>query len=102
MPTLRQEALRQRSGAAAASGVGIARDRGARYRIPTASAGLSGMRGNDLRGTALGRASGTDRAASDGLYRAVDGVLSPKQAAHGRVPPRALGPALLSGVDRED
>ena len=44
------------------------------------------VRGNDLCGTASRRASGADGAAIDGLHRAVDGLLSPKQAAHGRVP----------------
>ena len=35
------------------------------------------------------RAPGAVGAAIDGLHRAVDGLLSPKQAAHGRVPPHA-------------
>ena len=40
MPTLRREALGQRSGAVAASGVGIARDQAAGDRVSATSAGL--------------------------------------------------------------
>src|SRR5208283_3455294 len=102
MPPLRRETLRQRSRTPAASSVGIARDQAARDRIPAASAGVSGVWGNDLCGTALRRAPGSVGAATDGLHRASDGLLSPKQATHGRVPQYAAWPTLLSGADGED
>ncbi len=85
MPTLRREALGQRPGTAAASGVGIARDQAARDRIPAASAGVSLLRRDDVCRVARGRAAGSVGPAVDGLHRVVDGLLSSEQAADGRV-----------------
>ena len=67
MPALRREALGQRPGAVAASGVGIARDQAARDRVPTASADVSLLRRNDVCGTARRRAAGPVGAAVDGV-----------------------------------
>ena len=64
------EALGQRPGAAAAPGLGIARDQAARDRVPAASADVSLLRRNDVCGTARGRAAGAVGAAVDGLHRA--------------------------------
>ena len=45
----------------------------------------------------------TATASSEDVREAAnDGLLSPKQATHGRVSQYALGPALLSGADGED
>ena len=102
MPALRREALGQRPGAVAASGVGIARDQAARDRIPAASADVSLLRRNDVCGIARRRAARTVGAAVDGLRRPADGLLSPEQAADGRVPRHAVRPAMLPGADGED
>ena len=102
MPPLRREALRQRPRAAAASGVGIARDQAACDRISTASADVSLLRRNDVCGTAPRRATGAVGAAIDGAYGAADGLLSSEQAADGRVPQHVLGSAVLPGADGEN
>ena len=60
------------------------------------------LRRDDLCGTARRRAAGAVGAAVDGVHRAADGLLSPKQAADGRVPQHALGPAVLPGADGEN
>ena len=57
---------RQRPGAAAASGLGIARDQAAGDRIPTPSVDVSLLRRDDVCGTARRRAAGAIRAAVDG------------------------------------
>ena len=80
-----REALGQRPGAVAASGVGIARDQAAGDRVSTASARLPGLRRDDVCATARRRAAGSVGAAADGLHRPVDGLLSSKQAADGGV-----------------
>ena len=66
MPTMWCEALGQRPGAAAASGVGIARDQTAGDRIPTPSVDVSLLRRDDVCGTARRRAAGAIRSAIDG------------------------------------
>ena len=69
-----------------------------RDRVPTASAGVSLLRRDDMRGTARRRAARAVGTAVDGIHRAADGLLSSEQAADGRVPRHAVGPALLPGL----
>ena len=59
MPSLWREAVWQRSGAAAASGLGIARDQAAGHRVSAASAGVSVLRRDDVCRLAARRAAGS-------------------------------------------
>ena len=102
MPTLRREALGQRLRTAATSGVGIARDQADRDRVSAASAVLPDVWRNDVCGTARRGAARPVGAAADGLHRTADGLLSSEQAANGRVPRVAVGPAVLPGDGGED
>lgn len=56
---------------------------------------------NKLCGPAPGRTAGPVGTAFDGFRRAVDGLLSPEQAADGRVPRHVAQPAVLPGADGE-
>src|SRR3972149_4661181 len=102
MSALRGEALGQRPGTIAASGVGIARDQAPSDGVPVAPAGVRPLRGNDVWGTARRRAAGAIRSAPDGAYGNADGLLSSEQAADGRLPRHAVGSAVLPGADGEN
>jgi hypothetical protein len=102
MPEVRNAALRIGSGPAAASGLGTARDQAACDGVPAASAHLPVLQCHDLRGTAAGSTDGPIRPAARGVLRAVDGVLSAKQAADRTVPRGSARAALLPVPDRQD
>jgi len=102
VPALRREALRQRPRAAAASGLGSPGDQSARDGVSAASADVPVLWRNKLCGLAPGRAAGPVGTAFDGFRRVVDGLLSPEQTAHGRLPRHVARPAVLPGADREN
>jgi hypothetical protein len=66
VPALRGEALRQRPGAAAAPGWGIARDHTDGDRVPTAPVDVPLLRRNDVCGIARGRGATVARASGQG------------------------------------
>src|SRR5271157_1092417 len=99
MPSLRRKIVGHRSPAAAASGVGVARNQAPRDGIPTASADLPVLWRKHLCRVARRRAHGAGGAAAGGVRGLVDGLLPPKQAANGPVPGDDPATTVLCSLD---
>lgn len=98
MSSLRWPVGRRRRGAAAASGLGTARNQADRDRISTTPVDLLVLPHADLRRAATGRAGRSIRPASDCFHRLVDGLLQTKQTSHGEFLETLLGQPCSTGL----